>query len=237
MKYSFYCLSLNEQRSQIMKSRFAEQNLEVAINPGVPPTDGRINGRELSAELARIWSTFYGHLDMLRWFYFTTDHDIGFFCEDDIIIHKNFRNYLPEILESFSELNLDILSLGYLCENPIDTYSNFPTIKSPTETLPHKFLEYPDSLWGCQMFALTREKAKELLDKYSTDYADRTLSDKSLTPFSSDWTLTKEGKRALIYPLLVIEDGKDTIGDLRHKRAHLACHYFSYNETVFYKSL
>ena len=46
-----------------------------------------------------------------------------------------------------------------------------------------------------------------LLDKYydGIAYMEKADKDTDMPPLSADWTLTKDGNRALLYPLLVIE--------------------------------
>jgi hypothetical protein len=235
MNAAFYCLSFGGENREKMQTKFSNLGLHVTVNPGVPPTDGRIVGRGFSPGQARVWSIMYGHLDMIRWFYYTSTADVGFFCEDDILIRTDFAERIPDILARFYTLDLDIMSIGYLCENPIDTYTNFPTLLPATEEFPYKILGYPDanSVWGTQMYALSRKKAGEILKKYETGYAEGTVTDPQKLPyFAADWILTKDGKRALIYPLLVIEGSKG-IDHEAHDRSHRACHSFMYKEGEF----
>jgi hypothetical protein len=79
------------------------------------------------------------------------------------------------------------------------------------------------------MYALSRRGAEAILAKYGS-IEDPTGCE---TPFAADWTITKEGKRGLIYPLLVIEGSLKESGDYGHDRSHEACKAFSYKEGLY----
>jgi len=187
--------------------------------------------------LHKTWSVMLGHLQMIQRFVETTRNDWGIFCEDDILIHPRLVEYLEHILDDSDSMNLDVLCVGYLCENPIETYCNFPEIRVPSGQnalpSPYHYREYPDDLWGCQMYVLSRSYAARLLEKYTMAYAHRTLVDKGLAPFSADWTLTKDSsRRALLYPLLVVEDGKNKSRHEAQDDAHTRCFHRSYSDSM-----
>ena len=223
----FYCLSYNNYGKTSMQEIFLKLGVEAEIYSGVSFQDRRI--AKIEDRLKRTWSTCYGHLDMIRSFY-ESDKEYGIFCEDDIIIRKDFIKNLPEILTDFNKLKLDILMLGYLCENKIDEYSNFPTFLDKGT---FKYLRYPDDLWGTQMYMISRAHALKILSKYYYGYAEKTLINRELTPFSADWTITKEGNRALIYPLTAIENFNKVYEDEHQTRAHRNCYKFSYKPELF----
>ena len=220
----FYCLSYkNKKREQIEKVLNA-LNIKANIHSGVEVTNDK-----LEQNTKRCWSICYGHLDMINTFY-NSEYKYGIFCEDDIIIRNDFMKHLPSIIENFNDLKLDILLLGYLCENPIDTYCNFPLIK---ESPPFKYLGYPEELWGTQLYLISKSHAFNVLNKYNSDYANKTIDDKSLKPFAADWTITKEGNRALIYPLIAIENKNDDPREYAYQRCHISCYNFSYDKNLF----
>jgi GR25 family glycosyltransferase involved in LPS biosynthesis len=231
----FYCLAKDFRRKDVMKDRFRCAGIDgVIFHPGIPITDGRIAGRGLTKDMERVWSIMYGHLDMLRWFYYTTDAEIGVFCEDDILIHRDFVRLFPEIQTRFNELSLDVMCLGYLCENPIDTYCNFPWLRDKTEAFLYRVLGYPDSLWGMQMYILRRSYVKYILDVYETVYAEASLKTAELTPFAADWTITKATqKRGLVFPLLVIEDNSCGADNVSQSESHKRCFYYSFDERAY----
>jgi GR25 family glycosyltransferase involved in LPS biosynthesis len=162
----------------------------------------------------------YGHINMIHDFYYNKDKLYGIFCEDDIVIHKDFKNKLIDIISNFKNLKLDVLLLGYLMifnlsnNNYID-YENITT----------NYYKYPDDLWGTQMYMLSRDSAKAILDIYydGLSYIEMSLN-KNLPPLSSDWTITKYGNRALYFPLLVIED--DLKNHTDYGQHHL--HHFTF---------
>jgi len=52
-------------------------------------------------------------------------------------------------------------------------------------------------------------------------------------PFSADWTITKDGNRALIFPMLAVEDGKTRNCDSGQDIFHQSCHLYNYNPETF----
>lgn len=224
----YYCLSYKNLRTADFQKVLSKFNITANIHSGVLHDDPRL-AQLTNDKLKRVWSTCYGHLDMIHQFY-ESGKAYGIFMEDDIIIRNDFMKQLPNILQNVKEQNLDILMMGYLCENEIDGYCNFPTMFTSG---PFKYLAYPDNTWGCQMYLLTRTYAKTLLDKYYHGYAERTLSDQSLTHFSADWTITKDGKRMLLYPLMAIEKFEERYENGDQMRAHTNCYNFSYRPELF----
>jgi GR25 family glycosyltransferase involved in LPS biosynthesis len=174
-------------------------------------------------------SCMYGHLDMINQFYYNTSKPYGIFCEDDILIHKNFKEYLFKVIPFFNELKLDVLLIGCLIPCPIYINSleffEIPTKNTNSEEFPFKFYSYCDELWGTQMYMLSREYAKNILDKYYDGYKDG-LS------FSADYTITKDGNRGMLYPLLVIEDGKKIYDNSSQKEYHYNSFSINYIENI-----
>lgn len=206
--FNIYCLSYNnEERKQQMMNRFTQLHLDVVFSSGVAHTDERIKDRNLSLHEKCVWSVMYGHLDMLQQFY-NSGTEYAILCEDDIALHKDLRNKLFNILDDFKKLNLDILLLGYIYGAdpdvfPINVYLDSSPIQENTT---YCYYEYPNYLWGTQMYLISRRHCKYILDTFvQFPYADTTLQDKTMTHFSSDWTITKTGKRALIYPMVAVE--------------------------------
>lgn len=238
MSFSIQCLSYMNKRKNNMEEKFKQIDLDVLVHQGVSTKDDRIQGRNLCDAVQKTWSVQYGHLSMIHHFYYNTQDLVGIFCEDDILISKEFKSLLPSIIKDFCELNLDVLLLGYMCTSQIDKYQNFNYLKTLNDTK-YIYLTYPDDIWGTQMYVLSRKSAKEILDKYYYNYADQTLKDKSLIPFSADWTITKQlKKRALLYPLLCIEDfslSKEQYINPNDGQYifRLLCHNFSYEKGKF----
>jgi len=237
-KCGFYCLSFqNPERKSAMENRFENLGVDIFMYPGVTFDDERIEGRNLDHHTKRAWSFTYGHFDLIREFYFNSEKDYGIFCEDDIFIRKDFIDHLPKIIDNFEAMNLDLLLLGYLTQYTIDENHSGFYLKGPKSTLDHPFSYYnlPDFIWGAQMYMLSRKQAMELIVKYSPPYADLSLTNNSMTPFNSDWTFTKEGNRALLYPMIALEDGKTKYLDGGQHNYHQECHYNNYAPELFYE--
>ena len=226
--FNIYCLSYNnEERKQQMLNRFTQVNLNVIFSSGVAHTDERIKDRNLSLHEKGVWSVMYGHLDMLQQFY-NSGAEYAILCEDDIALHKDIRNKLFNIFEDVKKLQLDILLLGYIYgANPyvfhIENYLDTAPIQENTT---YRYYEYPDYLWGTQMYVISRSHSKYILDTFvQFPYADTTLQDKTMTHFSADWTITKTGKRALIYPMVAVEVAMNK--DYGNEEQYLAHKYTS----------
>jgi len=234
----FYCLSYkNPERKEAMENRFEKLGINIFIYPGVEFEDERIVGRKIQEQTKRTWSFTYGHFDNIREFYFNSDKKYGIFCEDDIFIRKDFIEHLPQIIKNIEKMKLDMLLLGYLFKEKIEHNNEGFYLKEPdsTEEHPFSYYNYPNSVWGAQMYMLTREQAGILVEKYSPPYADFSLENKTLTSFNADWTFTKDGNRALIYPMMAIEDGKTIYEDGGQHNFHIDCHKINYVKDLFYE--
>lgn len=236
-----YCLSYNNQERKLsMENRFKELNINATIYEGVNFNDPRIFGRILDDNTKRVWSFTYGHFDMIEKFYNNTDKEYGIFCEDDILIHKNLSKDITNIIEKFKIMNLDLLLLGYILDctnvkdNNIQDYYQGFDIKASFDNSIYKYYNYPDNLWGAQMYMITRKQAKFLLDKYIYGYADKSLIDKNMTPFSIDWTATKDGRRASIYPMYAIENGKTHYNNCDNQEKYHQGSFLSNYNSEFY---
>jgi len=236
--YKIYCLSFNNpERKETMKRRFLEADIEdVIFGNGVNFEDDRIKGRDIPDSTKRVWSCMYGHLDMINDFYQNTDKEFGIFCEDDICVRKNLKIYLPRIMFDFKCLNLDVLLLGYLVTFRVtDDHSNFQRRDVVVNNSIFKYYDFPNHVWGTQMYMLSRTSAKKILDKYynGSNYADQTIKDDKMTPFSADWTLTKDGNRALITPIMVVEDNMCRYENNSQGTFHEDCHKAHYVKGEF----
>jgi GR25 family glycosyltransferase involved in LPS biosynthesis len=187
-----------------MKTRLETLNLNYTFYDGVDSNDKRMH----PDKRYQCWSCMYGHLDMIQMFYNDPNIDYGIFCEDDIYIRKDFKQLIPQIINDFKCLHLDVLLLGYLVTFKIQEYYNGFQLKDNNfKSDNFKYHNFPDDLWGTQMYMLSKENAKKILEKYSesSNYSIKSTLDSSLTPFSADWTITKDGNRALIMPCLAVE--------------------------------
>lgn len=208
--FEFYCLSFqNPSRKERMSDIF--QKLGIAdithFSDGVSHDDPRL----VNSDNRNAWSCMYGHLDMISDFYSNTTKPYGIFCEDDIHIHKDLNAILPSIATDFEAAHLDVLLLGYLAtfnagNITLPGFELIP-IQYQSDYRFHNYNHPSIDIWGTQMYMLSREHAKRILDRYDYDsgYAERSLQDRSMVHFSADWTITKDGRRAIITPLLSVE--------------------------------
>lgn len=228
--YKIYCLSYNNlERRQSMTERFNKLELEYTFYDGVNFTDPRIHPDAYK----KCWSIMYGHLDMLRMF-IDDNYEYGIFCEDDIYLHQNFKLMMPTVINNFEFLKLDILLLGYLIPFKVEPWYEGFSLKSNDYLISsYKYHNYTNDVWGTQMYMLSRKSAQYMLNKYNDEFAINSITNE-IIPFSADWTLTKDGNRALISPCLAVEDGKtDYKDDIGQKNYHLSCHHAHYDESLF----
>lgn len=217
----FYCLSFKEENKNKMKQRFNDLDIKVNFYSGLNKNDERIKNAH-NKITKRAWSITYSHLDMINDFYYKRDKKYAIICEDDILIHKNFKNILSKTITDFSILNLDVLLLGYLIPYKIgynNIFSNYTLKKDMPLDSFFKYHNYPEYLSGTQMYMITRPYAKYLIKNYYNNYAG--FGERH---FMADKILIKDGNRALIYPMLAMEN--ETQEDNYHK----LCHSIHYNE-------
>lgn len=230
----FYCITFkNPERRRKMEERFRNIGIEVEFQEGAEFTDERIVNTGADKE-RRTLSCTYGHLDAITRFASQSEKEYGVFCEDDVHIHKNFANELPSIISTVKSLDLDVLLLGYLTPYPIEPWNN--NFRLLTQMGERRYHSYPDDQWGGQMYMLTLAQAKYFVAKYrDTDYVKRSIQDKSMTPFSPDWTFTKNAfKRALVYPMFGVEEGVISSTDPGYVAFHRNCHLCNYNPDKFF---
>jgi hypothetical protein len=232
---AIYCLNFNnEVRKVAMTERFRIAGVSAVLHPGVPVSDPRIDGRGLIPHTQKCWSCMYGHLDMIRDFVNNDPREYGVFCEDDILIDINLKPRLEHILGDFDILGLDTLLLGYLITYPLvgDSNGGYAKVRQSiyvdietTETTAFRFYEYGD-IWGTQMYLLSKKQARKIIEKYANGYADEFLKnpDAIFPPFSADWSITKEGNRCIVYPMLAIEDGLTNYDDQGQYDFHMSAH-------------
>ena len=238
--YDIYCLSFNNlKRKEEMENRFKQLDITCLFYDGVNNNDPRIFNNNKNSI---VWSFTLGHFDMIQNFYDNSEKEFGIFCEDDIFIHKEFNKLIPDIIKDFKLMELDVLLLGYLIPFKISSEYNDFELKNNNNNnnnnnkkneLKYVYHNYPNDLWGAQMYMLTKKHAKYILDKYTVEYAIKTLNDNTLQPFSSDWTITKEGNRGLIYPMLAVEISDKKSGHYGQDTFHENCKNVNYDPNSY----
>ena len=228
MSYDIYCLSYkNPVRKAQMEARFKQLEIDCIFSDGVDNTDPRIANNEGVG-----WSLMLGALDILERFY-NSDKEFAIYCEDDVYVHKDFKTMLPRVIKDFKLMNLDMLLLGYLIPFEIKSYYQGFDLKSDNTNLKYVYHNYPNDLWGSQMILFTKTHAKNILDKYTVEYAIRSRKYTTLQPFAWDHTMTKNGNRAIIYPMLAVETADKISGHWGQDTFHENCKKCNYNPDIY----
>ncbi len=218
----FYCLSFNnEERKNNMIERFKNLEISCEFYSGVSYDDKRID-KLMNKNSKRQWCMTYGHLDIIHNFYYNSDKKYAIICEDDICLHSRLKEILKKVINDFNLLNLDILLLGYLLPYKIgnqNLFTNFKLKKYMPSDSYFKYHDYPEYLSGTQMYMINKKYAKYLLKTYYNSYAG--VGEKIFNP---DKIITKDCNKALIYPMLAIEN------DNQEDLYHLLCRNIHYND-------
>lgn len=199
--------------------------MPIIFHEGLASDDSRIQG--LPSDIARLWSITFGHLDMIRNFLDTSSEDFGIFTEHDILVHKDFPALLTSAVDGMVALDLDVLLLGYL------KHPNGPGLTSIHQQGPLTFYSYPDDLWGAQMYILTKEQAKWIVDHIDLAWAKMATKSSNLPPFNPDWMFTKFGRRACVTPMLAVEDGLGKYEHVGHGNFHRQCFQHNYHPDLY----
>ena len=219
----FYTVNYkDEDRKNKMISRFDSFKLELIFVDTVEKNDERLANVPENAD-RRTWSIMLQHMDSIRHFVEKTSKHYCIVTEDDILISKEFVNDLPDIINTFNDLELDLILLGYLLSFKIYDTNNSFVLKARTEK--YSYYDYPSDIWGAQMYLISRKHAINLLDRYTIEHAISTID---TMPFNPDWTLTKYGKKALISPMIAVEEGNVKNNLYNEIQFHLNCFNTNY---------
>lgn len=231
-----FCLSYkNEERRKEMLERFQKvglvQDQDYFLTPGVEDPE---------------YSLMKGHLDMISRFVSETKDEYAIFCEDDVMIHKDLKQILPLVLQDFKNLQLDVLLLGYLTNanfrNSLgsESFSPLHPDSKPLTTstsFPRFYFTYPENQWGTQMYMLSRTQGLFLLSKYSEENLKKAREGKPIEnwkEFAADFSITKENKRALLFPMVGIEKSIKHLNHLVQGHVDIHVHTFYDNITDDY---
>jgi len=221
----------NDERRERIKTRFETFGIIPNFVPCVDDNDVRLV--TASEACKKIWGVMLQHLDSIRDFYEKTDSgNYCIVCEDDVYISKTFVDDITQILPVFDKLELDVMMLGYLMPFKIDMSTclhkqHFEIIEHVGNYTIHK---YPSDIWGTQMYLISRKYAGFLLEKYTIEFAHANID--TMT-YSSDWVITKNGNRALITPMIAVEEGVNTSGDGGQVYYHLLCSTVHYDKNKY----
>lgn len=205
----------NPERFARMNERFNTAGFPIHWVDPVLSTDSRL----IDVSGSRIHRIMYGHMDMIRQF-LSSSGSWGVFCEDDVYIRKDFSKTLRQAIDGYIRLELDVLLLGYLIPYAPATSSIHECHSALEPTF--SFITYNNDLWGSQMYLLHRKAAQALVDKYGDH-------NRVEGPFNPDWTITKFGKCAAIYPMLAVEEGNVDTTHEGQRHFHSNCTAVNYN--------
>lgn len=210
-----YCLTYNDANKYAsMVKRFEQLGIhDVRFYLGTKDNDRRLSGAN-NRLVKRQWAMTYSHLDMIYDFYYVSDKKYAIICEDDIVIHHKLVHMMKHIVSDFTCMGLDLLLLGYMIPyklSPRNLYLNYPLKHPMRSTATFTYHEYPGYLSGSQMYMIHKPFAKHVLTKYYgvTRDIDRT--------FFVDKTILKEANRAILYPMVALEN------DDQHDEYHKLC--------------
>jgi GR25 family glycosyltransferase involved in LPS biosynthesis len=217
----------NEERKNKMTERFNTVGINPIFIKEVHSNDNRLN-YNIDINLKRVWSIMLQHLDCMRDFFENSDKSHCIVCEDDIYISKNISSDIENIVKNFDELELDVLMLGYLLNHKIDNNNYhhnhyFPILNNSNNT--YIYHSYPDDTWGTQMYLISRNYAEFLLNKFTPQFAFENIG---ILNYNPDWIITKNGKRALINPMIAVEEGvnlSDHEGQINFHKSCCECNY------------
>lgn len=221
---SFYYLSdEGSERDKRISQRFSLLNIPAKRIQCVPQ-------EWLQEKGYQNYGCSLGHIKMIKEFVENSDKKFGMFFEDDVYLTKSLPHDISFLCNRMKILELDVLLTGYL----IDYFPH-----NNQYSLDHGnldaigFYSYPNDLWGSQSYILTREHAISLFERYNENYLVRSLQDITLTPFSIDWTITKDGNRAMVYPMYAVEEGNINTTDEWQIKYHRDCFEFNYKENQY----
>ena len=169
--------------------------------PAVPWTDPRILEPSAAA------SIMFGHLDMIRTF-LDGPAQYGIFCEDDILIRRDFNTTLDLAISTYAQKGLDVLLLGSLTLKTFGPEFTFHPVTHDT--------------WGAQIYLLNRQAAFNIHAAFSNP--------REVAVFSADWTITKFGRAEFMYLCLQLRRETQrraiwiTWGTMRHATLPITTH-------------
>ena len=226
---SAYVVNFNDDdRRSRMTRRFEILGLPLHFTAPVYSSDPRLDIEGIKTQDKRTCSIMLQHLDSLQHFLENTSTEYCIVCEDDILVSKNLLVDLPLIINKFRELELDVILLGYLWPHCIDPDGN-PHFYRLGRDEKYQYTRLPDDLWGSQMYMVSRTHAQNLLNMFPPEYG---IPGDGRLPYNPDWTLTKKGKRALIYPMLAVEEGGSKLGVGWECEFHRLCYERNYVDGV-----
>jgi hypothetical protein len=214
-------------RRERMTARFATLGITPIFVPGVETSDPRLE--KVAEGDRKVWAIMLQHMDSIQHFFDDPSKpEYCVICEDDIFVAKTYNEDLQEVLIHFNQMELDVMMLGYLLPYTIDMSTclhkqYFSIMRTTPKFIYH---EYPNDIWGTQMYLIKRTYAEHLLKTYTFEHA---LANPTTVTYSSDWIITKIGKKSLIEPMMAVEEGVNNSGREDQVDYHIRCRDLNYN--------
>lgn len=236
MSYAIYVVSFNDdERRKRMDERFRKNELYAHYVKPVYTSDARISKYDINDAERRNWSIFFQHADSWKQFYEETSADYCIVCEDDVYISNRFKEQMPEVIRQFETQSLDILLLSYLWPYSNFDENYFPLLTSDSNSyswpLSFQLRKYPDDLWGAHMYMISRKHVNEMLKRYTDEYAISCVGTQN--PFCTDWQFTKWGNRAILCPMIGVEEGEVKTDHVGQSNFHKECTRAHYSPKKF----
>lgn len=162
----------------------------------------------------------YSMLKIIEDFYNESDKEYCVILENDVFIKKSFAYDLPKMCQKLTQLGLDVLLIGSLLTVTPDQMGFY---KIFTDSDQVGYYQFPDDLWGSHGFIINKKHAKYLIDLLTFEFVGQ------LEGVGGDWIYTKFGKRALMWPPLVVEEGFIKADCPAQLHFHMACRHFQHN--------
>lgn len=238
--WAYYCLTYRSVPKRTrMQHRFSQLHMQVkfweghhALDPEcVPPLNELTHAQQNHLWDPHAWSVLQGHLMIMRDYLHTSDAPMLCVMEDDVHIHKHFMMEQPVIHAQMCKLDLDVCMLGYLTPHVLASCDH---THEPLCTT-HAYMDYPHNLYGTQMYVITRSNAERILATYGvgSDWHAHVFTRNLWKP--ADWIITKQGRRACIYPMMAVEEhgGGTMYQDAAQTDWHAWCHESQYDPLTY----
>ena len=228
-----YCINFNDpERRAKMSNRFNSMGLTPHFTEPVYDTDPRISAVDFAKYPhinPRTSAIMLQHLDSLQLFMEIADSSIEYclVCEDDVLVSRDFLQEYENVMQHWQALNLDVLLLG--CLQFFKMFVGAAWYDHLATEDHFQIFRHPDHLWGSQMYVVSRKWAEHLYRTYTIEYAQ----DHPELPHNPDWIITKMGSRAMVYPMLAMEEGDTKLGDHSQREFHQSVFLENYDETRY----
>jgi hypothetical protein len=240
INWAYYCLTYRSPEKRVrMQTRFDRLGMQVKFWEGhhawdpecAPPLSELAHALHMNMWDPHAWSVLQGHLMIMRHYLAHSDAPMLCVMEDDVHINKNLLQEQPVIQAQFDKLQLDVCMLGYLSPHALFTCNT--QYETTCET--YAYLDYPDNVYGTQMYLMHRQHVNSIWNSYGvgSDWHAHVFTQQEFHP--ADWIITKQGKRACMYPMMAVEEhgGGMLYQDPEQTDWHAWCHASQYDPNVY----